>query len=208
MRCVAVPFEQLDARTAYAVWKLRQDVFVVEQECPYPDLDGRDVEPGTRHVVLQDGDELLGYARVLDDGDVWRIGRVVLAPPARGRGLADALMTTALQVCGGRDVVLDAQSPLADWYAGFGFEVTGPEFLDDGIPHLPMRRQIERSDVNVVVLLEERLQLLVARLPAALGHLDQPLEVGLARCAGREQDSSDAGSPDSLRKPWMPPSGT
>ena len=49
-------------------------------------------------------------------------------------------MTTALQVCGGRDVVLDAQSPLADWYAGFGFEVTGPEFLEDGIPHLPMRR--------------------------------------------------------------------
>jgi ElaA protein len=140
MRCVAVPFEQLDARTAYAAWKLRQDVFVVEQECPYPDLDGRDDEPGTRHVVLQDGDEVLGYARVLDDGDVWRIGRVVLASAARGRGQADVLMTIALQVCGGRDVVLDAQSPLAEWYAGFGFEVTGPEFLDDGIMHLPMRR--------------------------------------------------------------------
>jgi len=90
--------------------------------------------------VLQEDDEVLGYARVLDDGAVWRIGRVVLAPAARGRGLADALMTTALQVCGGRDVVLDAQSPLAGWYATFGFEVTGPEFLDDGIPHLPMRR--------------------------------------------------------------------
>ena len=136
----AVPFEQLDSRTAYAVWRLRQEVFVVEQECPYPDLDGRDLEPDTRHVVLQDGDDVLGYARVLDDRDVWRIGRVVLVSAARGRGLADALMTTALQVCGGRDVVLDAQSPLADWYAGFGFEVTGPEFLDDGIPHLPMRR--------------------------------------------------------------------
>lgn len=137
----AVAFEQLDARTAYAVWRLRQQVFVVEQDCPYPDLDGRDLEPDTRHVVLQDGDDVLGYARVLDDRDVWRIGRVVLTAATRGRGLADVLMTTALQVCVGRDVVLDAQSPLADWYAGFGFEVSGPEFVEDGIPHLPMRRE-------------------------------------------------------------------
>jgi ElaA protein len=141
MRVVAVPFDQLDARTAYDVWRLRQAVFVVEQECPYPDLDGRDPEPGTRHVLLQDDDVLLGYARVLDDADagVWRIGRVVLAPAARGRGLADLLMTTALHVCPGRDVVLDAQAPLRGWYASLGFEVSGPQFLDDGIPHLPMR---------------------------------------------------------------------
>ena len=140
MPSVAVPFEQLDARTAYAVWRLRQDVFVIEQDCPYPDLDGRDLEPATRHVLLQEGDELLGYARVLDDGAEWRIGRVVLAPAARGRGLADELMSAALEVCGDRTTVLDAQSPLADWYATFGFEVTGPEFLEDGIAHLPMRR--------------------------------------------------------------------
>jgi ElaA protein len=139
MRIVGVPFAQLDATTAYAVWRLRQDVFVVEQECPYPDLDGRDDEPGTRHVVLDDGGPVLGYARVLDDGDTWRIGRVVLAPQARGRGLADAVMDTALQLSTGRDVVLDAQSPLAAWYATFGFEVDGPEFLEDGIPHTPMR---------------------------------------------------------------------
>jgi ElaA protein len=135
----AVPFQALDAATAYAVWRLRQQVFVVEQDCPYPDLDGRDDEPGTRHVLLRDGLDLIGYARVLDDGKVWRIGRVVLAPEARGRGLADQLMRTALQVCPDRDVVMDAQSPLAKWYGTFGFEVTGEEFLDDGIPHLPMR---------------------------------------------------------------------
>jgi ElaA protein len=139
MRIIGVPFEQLDLATAYAVWRLRQDVFVVEQECPYPDLDGRDDEPGTRHVVLDDDGEVLGYARVLDDGDSWRIGRVVLAKAARGRGLADAVMETALQLSKGRDVVLDAQSPLAGWYARFGFAVDGPEFVEDGIPHLPMR---------------------------------------------------------------------
>ncbi|ABL79971.1 MULTISPECIES: GNAT family N-acetyltransferase [unclassified Nocardioides] len=139
----AGPFTALDAPTAYAVWRLRQDVFVVEQECPYPDLDGRDDEPDTRHVLLRDDDTLLGYARVLDeerDGQaVWRIGRVVLDRAVRGQGLADPLVQTALQVCKDRDVVLDAQSPLAPWYATFGFEVSGPEFLEDGIPHTPMR---------------------------------------------------------------------
>ena len=135
----AGPFTALDAPTAYAVWRLRQDVFVVEQECFYPDLDGRDDEPGTRHVLLRDDDVLLGYARVLDDGEVWRIGRVVLAKEARGRGLADPLMHTALQVAKGRDVVLDAQTPLVGWYATHGFAVDGDEFLEDGIPHTPMR---------------------------------------------------------------------
>jgi len=135
----AGPFTALDPATAYAVWRLRQDVFVVEQQCPYPDLDGRDAEPGTRHVLLRDDDAVLGYARVLDDGDRWRIGRVALATSVRGKGLADPLMQTALQVAKDRDVVLDAQSPLASWYATFGFEVDGPEFVEDGIPHLPMR---------------------------------------------------------------------
>lgn len=137
--CVAVAFEHLTAPDVYALARLRQDVFVVEQECPYPDLDGRDTEPATRHVLLTDGDALLGYARVLDDGAVWRIGRVVLDRQARGRGLADVVMRTALGVTRERDVVLDAQAPLASWYATHGFEVSGPEFLEDGIPHLPMR---------------------------------------------------------------------
>ena len=136
----ALAFADLDAASAYAVWKLRQDVFVVEQGCAYPDLDGRDGEAGTRHVLLTDEDgSLLGYARVLDDVEVWRIGRVVLARDARGRGLADPLMRAALDECPDRDVVLDAQSPLASWYESLGFAVTGPEFLEDGIPHLPMR---------------------------------------------------------------------
>ena len=129
----------MDLTTAYAVWRLRQEVFVVEQECPYPDLDGRDPEPGTRHVLLEEDGALLGYARVLDDGDVWRIGRVGLARSARGRGLAEPLLAAALGACHGRDVVLDAQSPLQGWYASHGFTPDGPEFLEDGIPHVPMR---------------------------------------------------------------------
>lgn len=133
-------FDDLDVRTAYDVWRLRQDVFVVEQECAYPDLDGRDTEDTTRHVVgLVDG-AVVGAVRVLDDGDVARVGRVVLARSARGQGLADGLMRAALEVVGERPSVLDAQAPLARWYAGFGYVVSGPEFLEDGIPHLPMAR--------------------------------------------------------------------
>ena len=144
MKISAVPFVALGPLTAYSLWKLRQDVFVVEQDCPYPDLDGRDLAPETRHVVMEDDDGVvLGCARVLDDGDEWRIGRVALHRTARGQGWADRLMEAALQVCPDRDVVLDAQTPLAGWYAGFGFEVCGPEFLDDGIPHLPMVRRAE-----------------------------------------------------------------
>jgi ElaA protein len=140
VRISAVPFAALDPLTAYSLWKLRQDVFVVEQQAAYADLDGRDLDPETRHVVLEDDSgAVLGCARVLDDGDIWRIGRIALHRTVRGQGWADRLMEAALQVCPERDVVLDAQSPLAVWYATQGFEVTGPEFLDDGIPHLPMR---------------------------------------------------------------------
>ena len=136
-------WDEMDATTAHDVFRLRQQVFVVEQGDPYDDLDGRDTEPGTVHVVMVDDDEqVVGVARVLDDGEEWRIGRVALAPRARGRGLSGPLMTACLEVCEGRPVVLAAQAPLADWYAGFGFEVCGPEFLDGSIPHLPMVRPL------------------------------------------------------------------
>lgn len=133
-------FDDLDPRTAYAVWRLRQQVFVVEQDCPYPDLDGRDLEDTTRHLVLLDDDRVVGTLRILDDGDWARIGRVVVAPEARGRGLAALLMDEAIALVADREVRLDAQTGLTGFYAGYGFEVAGPEFDEDGIMHVPMRR--------------------------------------------------------------------
>jgi len=135
-----VGFDDLDARTAYDVWWLRQQVFVVEQASPYPDLDGRDLEPGTRHLLLSEGEALVGYLRLLDDPDAARIGRVVVARSARGRGLADALMVAALAEVGDRAVRLDAQVGLTGWYAGYGFVVSGQEFDEDGVRHAPMER--------------------------------------------------------------------
>lgn len=135
-----VSFDDLDARTAYALWRLRQQVFVIEQDCPYPDLDGRDLEPGARHFLLEEDGELVGCLRLLDDGDAWRIGRVVVAPAARGRGLADELMREAMARVRDRRTRLDAQTGLAGWYASYGFTTSGSEFVEDGIPHLPMER--------------------------------------------------------------------
>ncbi|WP_310529228.1 GNAT family N-acetyltransferase [Nocardioides sp.] len=134
-------FDDLDARTAYALWRLRQQVFVVEQQSPYPDLDGRDLEPTTRHLLATDGDELVACLRVLDDGTHARIGRVVVTPAARGRGLARDLMAAALAEIGEREIRLDAQTALTQWYARYGFEANGPEFVEDGVAHRPMVRQ-------------------------------------------------------------------
>ena len=134
---------ELDGLTAYRLWQLRSEVFVVEQQCAYLDLDGRDTEPGARHVWAEPVDAPgvpVACLRVLDDGDVARVGRVAVAEAHRGRGLAATLMVRAHEITAGRDVVLDAQAHLAGWYAAMGYLRTGPEFLDDGIPHVPMRR--------------------------------------------------------------------
>lgn len=133
-------FDQLDAASLLAVLRLRIDVFVVEQACAYPEVDGRDDEPGTRHLWLAGDDgRVASYLRLLDDGDVQRIGRVVTAAWARGQGLAGRLLVEVLRRHP-RETVLDAQSHLTGFYAAHGFAPDGPEFVEDGIPHVPMRR--------------------------------------------------------------------
>ena len=146
MKVLVAGFDELPRRTAYDVWRLRQQVFVVEQDCPYPDLDGRDLEDATRHVVLLDDEHtVVGTLRVLDDGGWARIGRVVVSPAARGRGLAALMMDEAMVLCGDREVRLDAQTGLTGFYEGYGFVVTGPEFDEDGVMHVPMARAARPS---------------------------------------------------------------
>ena len=136
----------LDPQTLYRILKLRVDVFVVEQQCPYPELDGRDLEPSTVHFWISDDDDaVLATLRLLRDkvpGGDWeyRVGRVCTAEPARGRGLTGQLMRAVVDEIGDRPSVLDAQSHLTGMYAKFGYRPGGPEFLEDGIPHTPMRR--------------------------------------------------------------------
>jgi ElaA protein len=134
--------DQLDATTLYAILTLRSDVFVIEQDCAYQDLDGLDLESSTRHLwFADDGPRPLAYLRILEepDGEA-RIGRVCVSASARRRGLAGRLLTVALDAIGDRESVLAAQVYAADLYTAAGFVADGPEFLEDGIPHVPMRR--------------------------------------------------------------------
>lgn len=147
MEVVDKAFADLTPSELYAILRLRVDVFVVEQECPYPELDGRDLEPATRHLWVP-GDvthphgepSIAAYLRVLRDADAVRIGRVVTHPGHRNNGIGAALFRAAVDAHPGERIDIDAQAHLADWYARFGFERTGDVFLEDGIPHVAMVR--------------------------------------------------------------------
>lgn len=132
------PFAELDAATLYQILTLRSEVFVVEQNCVYLDPDGLDPEPGTRHLWIERAGGVRAYVRILDIDGEPRIGRVVTAPIARGAGLAGRLIAEAVRLIGDRPSVLHAQAHLRNYYAKFGYQQNGPEYLEDGIPHIPM----------------------------------------------------------------------
>ena len=133
-------FAELTPFEVDALCRLRVDVFVVEQECAYPELDGRDVEPGTLHLWTEVDGEVAATIRVLDDGATRAIGRVATAPAHRGLGLAGHLVEAGIALCDGYPVTLGAQAHLEGWYERFGFRRSGPGYDEDGIPHVPMRR--------------------------------------------------------------------
>ncbi|MBO0839905.1 MAG: GNAT family N-acetyltransferase [Sciscionella sp.] len=125
----------------YAMLALRAEVFVVEQDSPYQDLDGRDLDPTTRHFWVSSDDGPAAYLRLVElpDGAL-RIGRVCVAKRARGTGLARRLIEAALADVGDGECVLHAQAHLIGMYRAFGFSVDGEQYVEDGIAHVPMRR--------------------------------------------------------------------
>lgn len=138
----AAPVAELPPVLLYEILRLRVEVFVVEQRAAYPDIDGRDLEPGAQLLWVNDDSGVLGTARLLQDPEgVARIGRVATACRARGTGVGAALMRRALELRGEGLTVLDAQEHLSGWYGRFGFAVSGPAFVEDEIPHVPMRRE-------------------------------------------------------------------
>ncbi|WP_434990910.1 GNAT family N-acetyltransferase [Xanthomonas melonis] len=141
-------FSQLDSAQLYALLKLRTDVFVVEQQCPYPELDGKDTEPDVLHLLgTTDTAELAAYLRVLPPGLSYpepSIGRVVIGPPFRGSGLAHALLREGIRLAHAHwpacAIQLGAQTHLQSFYATHGFAPASAPYLEDGIPHLDMLR--------------------------------------------------------------------
>lgn len=138
------PFDALCAREAHDLMALRQSVFVIEQACLFPEIDGRD--PLATHVLAWRGETLAGCARLLPAGAklaARSIGRVATARFARGGGLGRALMSRAIAHLLAQDaaapIELSAQAHLEGFYASFGFRGFGAPYDEDGIAHLDMR---------------------------------------------------------------------
>ena len=128
----------------HGILKLRSDVFVVEQHfcvagdhSPYGDIDGRDADPETFHLWVEHDGDVVAALRILYGG-VPQIGRIVTRADRRGRGLASALLRSALELVS-PPVELRAQARLSAWYERFGFVRCGDEWVEDGIPHVLMR---------------------------------------------------------------------
>jgi ElaA protein len=134
----------LSTTMIYALLRLRVEVFVVEQICPYQELDGHDLDRTTRHYWLAPPDAIespQATLRLLEltDGQ-FRIGRVCVARQARRQGWVRRLVEAALSEVGDASCVLDAQRHCVELYRAYGFTVDGAEFTEEGIPHVPMRR--------------------------------------------------------------------
>ena len=146
MNWTCVRFDDLGVRQLYEVLALRSQVFVVEQNCVFLDIDGLDEQ--TLHLLGSGEDGTLrAYARLIPPGvkapDAL-IGRVVTAPTARGGGTGRALMTEAVEQCErlwpGHAITLHAQAHLERFYASFGFAPIGEPYMEDGIPHIEMKK--------------------------------------------------------------------
>lgn len=139
-------FEEFTVPELYAVIKARVDVFVVEQDCPYPDLDGYDQK--AIHLWAEEDGEVLAYCRIFDKGIKYNeasIGRVLTTEKARGKSLGKQLIGYAVQTIENRfrtsEIRISAQDYLLRFYGGFGFEDTGKKYLEDNIPHTEMFRK-------------------------------------------------------------------
>lgn len=133
----------------YDMLAMREAIFVVEQECIYQELDGRD--KSACHLLVQNQQEVIACLRLLPPGIKQthvRIGRVAVATKWRGQGIARIMMNLATRKAEldypSSAVFLDAQTYLRKFYESIGFEACGDEFLEDGIPHVPMHKVINR----------------------------------------------------------------
>ena len=136
-------FGDFTSRELYAVMRLRQEVFVVEQNCVYPDLDGLDLDG--MHILYREDGELLAYLRCLKPGVSYpqsSLGRIVVAPSGRGRDLGRELVKRGinynLQTWPDSDIRIGAQAYLEKFYRSLGFVADGQPYMEDGIEHIHM----------------------------------------------------------------------
>lgn len=138
-------FDQLTTSELYAILQLRSEVFVVEQDCVYQDIDGKDQK--ALHVIGKIKDDVVAYTRIFKPGDYFNeasIGRVVVKDTVRKDGLGTTIMNASIKVIENElqetMIHLSAQTYLKRFYNSLGFKEIGEEYLEDGIPHIGMLR--------------------------------------------------------------------
>ena len=139
-----LPWHALTREDLYSILQLRQEVFVVEQNCPYLDADGKDDQ--ALHLQGKQHDQLIAYARIFppQSNHMVVIGRVIIHPSARGKGMGYTLMEKAHELSRlqypGCSFFLSAQSHLSTFYGRLGYKQCGDGYLEDDIPHIPMKK--------------------------------------------------------------------
>ena len=142
MKLVIKPWEQLSRREINDIFSLRSEVFIVEQECAYQDVDGKDEIAD--HVMLHIDNELVGYSRVFPKNTYFKeasFGRTVVKKTHRGKGYGHVSVKESLKYLKNkkeRPIKISAQSYLKKFYLSHGFIARGDEYLEDNIPHTAM----------------------------------------------------------------------
>lgn len=137
-------FNELNTHTLYDILKLRTDVFVVEQNCPYAELDDLDRHEKTQHLYAYKNNQLIAYLRILQHSKTHlKIGRVVVAKKERKLGIGNHLLEKAITYCkqhpNALPIAISAQAHLYNFYAQHGFTQTTKPYLEDNIPHIGMQ---------------------------------------------------------------------
>ncbi|WP_293298091.1 GNAT family N-acetyltransferase [Allomuricauda sp.] len=139
-------FNQLTTEELYQILRLRSEVFVVEQDCVYQDVDNKDQK--ALHIIGTKNGEIVAYTRIFKPGDYFNnvsIGRVVVSQDQRKYGLGKRIMQASLAAIDQRfpnqPIEISAQSYLLKFYTELGFKITGEEYLEDGIPHRRMLKE-------------------------------------------------------------------
>ncbi len=148
MKWILKKFDELSVHELHDILQLRINVFVVEQDCPYPELDGKDMMAYHFYAITEDGSEkVVAYTRIFAPGDYYKeaaIGRVVVHQNYRKDGLGNELMSRSVQqiesLFNVKTIKIGAQTYLQKFYESLGFESTGQNYIEDGIPHMYMIR--------------------------------------------------------------------
>jgi ElaA protein len=136
-------FKELNTEELYTILQMRSEVFVVEQNCVYQDIDGKDDK--ALHVIGTINNTIVAYTRCFKAGDYFSeasIGRVLIREDHRSKGLAHVIMDRSVQVIkerfNSRVIKVSAQTYLKSFYEAHGFKKKGEEYMEDGIPHIAM----------------------------------------------------------------------